>query len=83
MKQRVAKKEVVVCRTDKSGKLGICSLSAYREMGNTHTVGDKVIGVNEVRDIQKKLNGPKASVFPLLKALILLKINQNNTKLDQ
>ena len=48
--------DVVVCMTDKTGKLGICSLETYAEMELKNVAGDKEIGSEEIHKIQGEIN---------------------------
>ena len=50
LKKRVKEGQIVICKTDKSGKFGVASLEAYKQMGEVHTRGDEEIGID--RDIK-------------------------------
>ena len=55
--KKIQKKEVLVLKTDKSGKFYIVSQEEYRKMGAVHTSKDKLISMKEVEEIEKQLNG--------------------------
>ena len=57
LKKRVADGEVVIVPTDKSGRLAIMTRAAYMEAGLKHTLKDKLVGWQEIKDSQKELNG--------------------------
>ena len=56
MLKRVRQREIVVCSTDKTGKLTVCSLETYKEMGMKHVEGDKEIDREDVKRVQSQLN---------------------------
>ena len=56
LKKRVKEGEIVILKTDKSGKMCVCSREKYQEMGNVHTAGDDVIFEQEAEAIQSNLN---------------------------
>ena len=54
---RIKARELLVCPTDKTGKLMITTLNAYLCMGEPHTSKDKEISIREVQETQQILNG--------------------------
>ena len=57
MKKRVADGEIIVCQTDKSGRLCVMPMEMYIEAGDTHVSKDMVVDDKFVRGTQRKLNG--------------------------
>ena len=57
LKKRVADGEIIVCQTDKSGRLCVMPMELYIEAGDTHVSKDMVVDDKFVRGTQKKLNG--------------------------
>ena len=59
MKKRVADGKIIVCQTDKSGRLCVMPMELYIEAGegDTHVSKDMVLNDKFVRGTQKKLNG--------------------------
>ena len=55
--KRVKDGEIVVCQTDKSGKLSIMSMEAYMEAGSVHTSKDREVNLSFVEEKQKECNG--------------------------
>ena len=55
--KRVGEQKVVVMKTDKSSKFCITTLEEYRKMGETHVAGDKKINREEMKQIERVLNG--------------------------
>ena len=51
LKKRVKEWEIVVCRTNKSGKFAVVTTQAYLDMGRKHTEGDMVISESEAKVI--------------------------------
>ena len=54
--KRIEAGEVIVTKTDKSGKLAIMPMWIYEEMGKVHTNKDREIDDHEVAKIQRDLN---------------------------
>ena len=46
--RRIKKENIIIMRTDKSGKLCATSEDKYKEMGREHVMGDKVIERDKV-----------------------------------
>ena len=57
MSKKIKEGDIIICETDKSGKLCAVTRSAYLEMGLKHTVGDVEILNDEINKIQAKLRG--------------------------
>ena len=57
LKKKIKDGEIVVLRTDKSGKLCVASRDAYVKMGMIHTEKDKKIGWKEIEEMEKQING--------------------------
>ena len=57
LKKRMADGELIVCQTDKSGRLCVMPMELYIEAGDTHVSKDLVVNDKFVRGTQKKLNG--------------------------
>ena len=49
LQKRIEKEDLVVMKTDKSGKMSITRKEEYLEMGREHTVGDKIVGRDKIR----------------------------------
>ena len=60
LKKRVDDGEIVVCQTDKSGKLAVMSMELYLQAGLVHTKKDKEVGLETVREVEKICNGHTA-----------------------
>ena len=56
LKKRVKDGEIVVSKTDKSGKLFVSTFDSYSSRGQKHTEGDKKIDETEVDDLRRKCN---------------------------
>ena len=57
LKKMIKEKSIIVCKTDKSGKFCVVSEEEYRKMGAVHTDKDGMIGMKDVEEIEKQLNG--------------------------
>jgi hypothetical protein len=57
LQKKIQKKELIVLKTDKSGKFFVVSQDEYRKMGAVHTTKDKMISMKDVVEIEKQLNG--------------------------
>ena len=57
LQKKIQKKEIIVLKTDKSGKFFVVSQDEYRKMGAVHTTKDKMISMKDVVEIEKQLNG--------------------------
>ena len=57
LNKRVKAGETVVIKSDKSGKLCICSMEAYMAMGDVHAQKDRLAKWDEIRESQKIIIG--------------------------
>ena len=57
LQKRIRDKEIVVMKTDKSGKFAVTTMEIYIEMGSVHTKKDRMISRAELIEIEKQLNG--------------------------
>ena len=57
LQKRIKEKEVIVMKTDKSGKLCIATTEEYKKMGQMHAGKDKRISWRKIEEIEKQLNG--------------------------
>ena len=65
--ERVKNGEIVVVPTDKSGKFAIMSRRAYEESGNKHVKDDRIVGWDELKEAQTRLNGHVAMMAKIFK----------------
>ena len=54
--KRVKDEEIVIIKTDKSGKLSVTDRDKYLEMGKVHVGGDKKVNREKIRETDKTLN---------------------------
>ena len=57
LRKRIEEGELIVCQTDKSGRLCVMPMGMYVEAGNGHTAGDLEVDGEFVKKTQRKLNG--------------------------
>ena len=57
LKKRCDEGEIVVCSTDKSGRLCVMPMEMYQELGRVHTAKDTEVDEKFVNDTQRRLNG--------------------------
>ena len=57
IKKRVDNGTAVVLETDKTGKLSICSIETYEELGQPHVSKDREIDQDQVDEKERYLNG--------------------------
>ena len=57
LKKRIKEGDLIVLRTDKSGKLCVATRDTYVQMGMIHTEKDKKIGWKEIQEMEKQING--------------------------
>jgi hypothetical protein len=57
LKRRIKEGEILVMKTDKSSKLAVTTRDEYVKMGEVHTRKDKPVKREEIREIEKNLNG--------------------------
>ena len=55
LKKRIEKEEILVIKTDKSGKLSVTDRENYVKMGEPHVKNDKVVDRMKVREIDKTM----------------------------
>ena len=55
--KRRDEKEAVIMKTDKSGKFTVATIDKYMEMGMSHVRGDREVSRQEIRNIERILNG--------------------------
>ena len=55
-RKRISEGEIVVLKTDKSGKFCITDRETYLELGKVHTSGDREINRGEIKEREKILN---------------------------
>ena len=55
LKKRIEKEEILVIKTDKSGKLSVTDRENYLKMGETHVKNDKVVDRLRIREIDKTM----------------------------
>ena len=64
---RVKSGEIVVVPTDKTGKFAIMSRRAYEDSGKKHVGDDKIVGWEELKEAQTRLNGHVAMMAKIFK----------------
>ena len=57
LQKRMKNKEIVILKTDKSGKLVVTNREEYIKMGLEHTKKDEEVTSKEVREMEKQVNG--------------------------
>ena len=57
LQKRIASGEIIILKTDKSSKLAVTNPEEYKKMGLEHTAKDKIIGRQEVIEMEETLNG--------------------------
>ena len=57
IKKRIKDEEIIVLKTDKSGKFAITDRENYIEMGKVHTGKDRIVTRKEIREKERVLNG--------------------------
>ena len=55
--KRIKAGEIIIMKTDKSGKFVVVDMTDYLRMGHDHTANDKKIDMVEVIEIEKNING--------------------------
>ena len=63
LKSRIKKGELLVCPSDKSGKLVVTDPETYLILGSEHTKNDTQISQDEVARIQQTLNGHQSMLI--------------------
>ena len=57
LQKRIKNNEIVILKTDKSGKLCVATREEYERMGHEHTKKDVEIGRKQIIEMEKQLNG--------------------------
>ena len=57
LKKKLKEGELIIMLTDKSGKFALTDRETYLEMGKPHIEKDKQIDRNEIKEIEKQING--------------------------
>ena len=60
LRKRIKEGELIVCMTDKSGKLSVMSIENYQKAGSVHTEKDEEVDLNFVKNNQKEVNAHTA-----------------------
>ena len=56
LQERIKKEEIVVLKTDKSGKFVVTTPERYEKMGREHTDKDEEVSWERVRELERKIN---------------------------
>ena len=67
LKKRVKEGDLVIIPTDKSGNLAIMSRQSYLEAGLKHTLGDREVGWEVIKESQHELNGHVSMLIKVFK----------------
>ena len=67
LRERVKNGEIVVLPTDKTGKLAVMTRSTYEKAGQKHVKNDVVVGMEELWEAQKQINGHVAMSIKMFK----------------
>ena len=57
LKKRMQAGEIVILKTDKSGKLCVATMEEYIRMGQEHAGKDEIIGRKQIEEMEKEING--------------------------
>ena len=57
LKKRISEEDLIILKTDKSGKLCVATTEEYIKMGQEHTSKDKLVGRKEIAETEKQING--------------------------
>ena len=57
LQKRIKEKEIIIMKTDKSGKMCICTREEYKKMGEKHTEKDDKVDRKSIIEKEKNLNG--------------------------
>ena len=57
LQKRMKEKEVVILKTDKSGKMCLVTWEEYEKMGKEHTSKDEEVGRKGIIEMEKQING--------------------------
>ena len=53
IKKRIQEEDIIILKTDKSGKLCVASVEEYIRMGKEHAGKDKLVSRKEIAEIEK------------------------------
>ena len=70
LKKRIANDEIVLVKTDKSGKMSIMEKDKYLSMGLKGNSMDKPLSRSEVKKIEKRLNNHSRMICKILNAAL-------------
>ena len=65
--KRVKGGELVIIPTDKSGNLAVMSLGTYIRAGMKHTLRDRAVGWEDIKNSQRELNGHVSMMIKIFK----------------
>jgi hypothetical protein len=57
LRKRIQEGELVVLKTDKSGKLCVATREEYIKLGQVHASKDKKISMKEIAEMERQING--------------------------
>ena len=57
LRKRIEEGKLIVCQTDKSGRLCVMPMEMYMEAGEVHSAGDMEVDKEFVHNTQRRLNG--------------------------
>ena len=57
LQKRIRENDIIIIKTDKSGKMAVISRDEYIKMGEEHTGRDQEIDRKEIIEKEKQLNG--------------------------
>ena len=67
LRKRVSNGELVIIPTDKSGRIAVMTLEAYKEAGLKHTLKDKEVSWQDIKESQRELNGHVSMMVKIFK----------------
>ena len=67
LRKRIKNGEVVVCLTDKSGRMALMSMESYLEAGAVHTSKDREVDMDFARETERELNGHVAMWLKIIR----------------
>ena len=67
IRKRVKDGEIVIIPTDKSGNLAIMTRDSYLKAGLKHTIKDREVGWDQLKEPQKELNGHVSMIIKFFK----------------
>ena len=54
LKKRIQEEEILIVKTDKSGKLCVATVEEYIRMGKEHAGKDKLVGRKEIEEMKRR-----------------------------